>query len=341
VIEDGVVDSLDPERLRSVFAAKVAGAWNLHELTAGMELTDFVLFSSISAMIGSAGQANYAAANAFLEALAAERESQGLPAIALGWGAWEQPDGMTAALSDTDRARIARTGVAGLALDEGLELFDRARGAGDSLLPVRLDLDALRAAASAGTLPPLMRELVRAPARRERSTAGSLAERLAQTPEAEREAAVLDLVRSQAAAVLGHSSAAALPAERPFKDAGFDSLGAVELRNRLSEAAGVRLPSTLMFDHPSPAALAGFLLSRVAVKDQDGAGPRVGGELDKLESLLPSLEGEERAGAIARLQALLAAASGDGAAAEAPNDDLETVSDDEMLKLIDEEFGAV
>jgi NADP-dependent 3-hydroxy acid dehydrogenase YdfG/acyl carrier protein len=339
VLDDGVFASLDPQRLQSVFAPKVDAAWNLHELTSEMELSDFVLFSSISATIGSPGQANYAAANAFLEALAAKRRAEGLAGIALGWGAWQQPDGMTAALSDTDRARIARTGIGALALDEGLELFDRARLLAGSSLPVRLDFGALRSAAGAGTLAPLMSELVRAPARRERAGAGSLAQRLAQTPDSEREAVVLELVRAQAAAVLGHSSADALPADRTFKDSGFDSLSAVELRNRLTQATGLRLPSTLVFDHPSPEALAGFVRGQVG--EGGSAQPRVNAELDRVEALLASVEGAEKMQAVARLRSLLSAASVEEAEEEHEHGDLESVSDEEVIKLIDEEFGAI
>jgi acyl transferase domain-containing protein/acyl-coenzyme A synthetase/AMP-(fatty) acid ligase/acyl carrier protein len=339
VLDDGVLSSLTPERLRTVFAPKVDAAWNLHELTKEMELSDFILFSSISATIGSPGQANYAAANAFLEALAARRRAEGLPAISLGWGAWEQPDGMTAGLGDTDRARIARSGVVGLSLTEGLELFDRARQAGVSALPVRLDLGALRSAAGAGTPAPLMRELVRAPVRRERAAAGSLARRLAGVPDSERAAAILELVRAQAAAVLGHSSPEALSPKRTFKDSGFDSLSAVELRNRLGQVTGLRLPSTLIFDHPSPEALAEFVRERV--EGVDSGQPHIVTELDRVETLLASLEGMERTQAVARLRSLLTTASMETTAEDGDDHDLESVSDEEVIKLIDEEFGTI
>jgi acyl transferase domain-containing protein/NADPH:quinone reductase-like Zn-dependent oxidoreductase/NADP-dependent 3-hydroxy acid dehydrogenase YdfG/acyl carrier protein len=339
VLDDGLLDSLTPERLRTVFAPKVDAAWNLHELTAGMELADFVLFSSISATIGSPGQANYAAANAFLEGLAAHRRARGLPATALGWGAWEQAEGMTASLDDAGQARIARSGIAMLSPAEGVELFDRARRAGGSLLPVRLNFGALRAAAGAGTLAAPLSELVRGPAARPgRAAAGSLARRLATTPEAERESLILELIRHQAASVLGHSSPGALAPERSFKDSGFDSLSAVELRNRISQVTGLRLPSTLVFDHPSPKVLAESLCELMSGNNH--AKPNIHAELDRIETLLSSLARRDKAQAIARLRAMLTAAPGRPVeVGDDHRDDLESASDEEVIKLIDEEFG--
>ncbi len=341
VLDDGVIDSLSPERLASVFRPKANAAWNLHELSAELELRELVFFSSAAGTLGNPGQANYAAANAFLDALAARRRSEGLPAISLAWGAWAPEEGMTANLSEVDRARIARSGVAELSAAEGIELFDRARATGESALPLRLDPAALRAAARAGTLAPIMAGLVRArPARR--ASSGSLAQRLAGLDGAERDAVVLELVRAEAAAVLGHSSAAALAPERAFKDSGFDSLGAVELRNRLDQITGLRLPSTLVFDHPSPLALAGYLVGRAT---ENGIGTSgVNAEIDRVEALLTTAGEDERMKAVTRLRSLLATVSltSDGNEESVQfHRDLESVSDDEMIKLIDEEFGAV
>jgi pimeloyl-ACP methyl ester carboxylesterase len=255
--------------LERVLRPKLDAALHLHELTADMELSAFVLFSSVAALVGSPGQANYAAANAFLDALAARRRADGLPASSLAWGLWADATGMTGALGEADFARIARSGVAPLSTELGLELFDRSRRLDDALLvPVPLDLGALRRLARAGVLPPLLRGLVRAPVRKAEPASGSLARRLVGVAEADREQVVLDLVRAEIAAVLGHASLEAVDPDRAFKDLGFDSLGAVELRNRLTQITGVKLPTTVVFDHPNPTAVARLLLAEAGRTEQ-------------------------------------------------------------------------
>ncbi|MBS2966924.1 SDR family NAD(P)-dependent oxidoreductase, partial [Actinocrinis puniceicyclus] len=270
VLDDGVLETLTPERLARVMRPKVDAALNLHELTEGRELAAFVLFSSVAALMGSPGQGNYAAANAFLDALAAARRAEGLPASSLAWGLWADA-GMGAALEEAEFARLERMGVGALSAELGFELFDRALGLADALLvPVRLDLAVLRNQARDGMLPALLRGLVRMPAKRS-GGAGSLADRLAGVPQADWERVALELVRGQVAAVLGHASPDAVGADRAFKELGFDSLSAVELRNRLTQASGVRLPSTLVFDHPTSAAVARLLVAQVGGVDQAAA----------------------------------------------------------------------
>jgi acyl transferase domain-containing protein/short-subunit dehydrogenase/acyl carrier protein len=270
VLDDGVVEQLTPERLGAVMAPKADAAWHLHELTADLELERFVLFSSVAGVLGAPGQANYAAANVFLDALAARRRAAGLAATSLAWGAWEQ-SGMAGDLDDASRARMGRMGLEALPSERALELFDRATGRAEALLvPVALDPAALRPLARVGMLPPILAKLVRVPARRG-GAAGSLARRLAGVPEGEWERVVLDLVRAEVAAVLGHGAASDVDPERAFKDLGFDSLAAVELRNRLASACGLRLPSTLVFDYPTPAAVAGLLRERVEGTTRHGA----------------------------------------------------------------------
>ncbi|MFF4528964.1 SDR family NAD(P)-dependent oxidoreductase [Streptomyces sp. NPDC001407] len=266
VLADGVLSSLTPERLDAVLRPKVDAAWHLHELTAGLDLRAFVLFSSAAATLGSPGQANYAAANAFLDALAAHRHGLGLPATSMAWGLWAQTGGMTGALDDTDRSRISRGGVAPLESAEGLALFDAALRAQDpAVLPVKLDLAALRAQGDA--LAPLFRGLV--PYRRQsvagRPAAGadSLRHRLAGLLGPEREPVLTDLVRTHVAAVLGYRSAEAVERDKAFRELGFDSLAAVELRNGLSAATDLRLPATVVFDYPTPAELARYLLTEL------------------------------------------------------------------------------
>ncbi|KKM14648.1 hypothetical protein LCGC14_1704030, partial [marine sediment metagenome] len=264
VLDDCVIESLDAKRIDRVLAPKLDAALHLHELTEKLDLSAFVLFSSVAATLGGPGQGNYAAANAFLDALAQHRRAKGLAASSLAWGLWEKPSAMTGDLREEDLARMSRMGMAPLSSQQGLELFDAARTIEAPLLvPVRLDTAALRAQARAGVLPALMRSLVRVPVRRAQQDAGSLARRLAELPEAERDAVVLELVRTHVAAVLGHASPEAIEPQIAFKELGFDSLGAVELRNRLATTTGLRLPSTLVFDYPTSAAVAGYLRSRV------------------------------------------------------------------------------
>ncbi|MFF1615807.1 type I polyketide synthase, partial [Amycolatopsis sp. NPDC058278] len=261
VLDDATVETLTAGQLERVLAPKADAAWHLHELTAHLPLTAFVLFSSVVATVGGAGQANYSAANAFLDALAHHRRARGLPALSLGWGLWADATGMTGHLDETDVARMSRAGIGSFPAGRGLALFDAALGLDAAhLLPARLDLAAVRAQASSG-VPALFRALVRAPARRTAASGGSTSwtERLAALPPAEQDQAMLDLVRSRVATVLGHATAETIDAHRAFKDLGFDSLTAVELRNRLATATGLRLPATVVFDRPTVAAMADFL----------------------------------------------------------------------------------
>ncbi|WP_449289806.1 type I polyketide synthase [Nocardia jiangsuensis] len=263
VLDDGVVESLTPQRIEAVLAAKADAARHLHELTRDRPLAGFVLFSSAAATFGNAGQANYAAANAYLDALATARRAQGLPAVSIGWGLWEQASEMTGALTETDHARMTRGGVRALSTARGLALFDIAATAADPApLAIGLDHRALRA----GTVHPLLRDLVRAPARRtasDRVAGDTLADRLATLSDDRRHRHVLDLVRAHTATVLGYTDATGIGADRAFRDLGFDSLTAVEFRNRLAGSAGVTLPSTLVFDYPTPDAVTGYLLRTV------------------------------------------------------------------------------
>ncbi|WP_218037148.1 type I polyketide synthase, partial [Streptomyces spinoverrucosus] len=271
VLDDATVESLTEERLDTVLRPKVDAAWHLHELTRDRGLSAFVLFSSVSGVTGTAGQANYAAANTYLDALATRRRALGLPATSMAWGLWGGERGMGGTLDDADRARWARTGIAPLAPEHGLELFDAALTGADPLaVPAALDLARLRAAD--GPPPTLLRGLVRPRPRTAAAASGpgagadpeSWARQIAALDEAERHVAVLGLVRTTVATVLGHTDADAVDPERSFKEAGFDSLSGVELRNQLGAATGLRLPATAVFDHPSPAALARYLYDRIA-----------------------------------------------------------------------------
>ena len=276
VLDDGVIESLDGERLRQVMAPKVDGAINLHELTKHLELSEFVLFSSAAATVGNPGQANYAAANAFLDALAHHRRALGLPSSSMAWGAWAMATAMTGELTEADLARLKRGGMVQLSDKEGLELFDLALDAGEALmLQASLDLRALRVQARSGVLPALLSGLVGVPARRSNEQGATLARRLVQMPEAAREGVVIEIVRDQVASVLGHASPEAIDTQRTFKDLGFDSLTAVELRNRLNATTGRRLPATLVFDYPTTAAVASYLLGELSGKQLNALTPSV------------------------------------------------------------------
>ncbi|TCO60800.1 type I polyketide synthase [Actinocrispum wychmicini] len=255
VTDDAVTTSLTAQHFDTVLPSKVDAAWNLHDLT--HDLSAFVLFSSAAGIVGNPGQGNYAAANTFLDSLAAHRRANGLPAISLAWGQWAADSALTTQLSATDQQRLSRGGLKPLPTEEALALFDAALGANEPLLvPARVDLAALRG--MAGALPPILRDLV--PARRvEVAQPGRLDTRLATLSRAEQDRTLLDLVASRIAVVLGHGSAHAIDPARPFQDLGFDSLTSVELRNMLSQATGLRLPATLTFDHPTPAALVAHL----------------------------------------------------------------------------------
>ncbi|MEU6569484.1 type I polyketide synthase [Streptomyces parvulus] len=264
VLDDGVIGALDAQRLAKVFAPKVDAVRHLDALTRGTDLDTFVVFSSASGVFGSAGQGNYAAANAFLDGLMADRRAAGLPGLSLAWGLWEQDAGMTAHLGDADQARADRGGVLAISAAEGMELLDAALVSERALLvPIRMDLGAARAGAVAGApVPHLLRGLVPTGRRQARAAAeqeNDLPRRLSGLTEAERDALLLDLVRSQAAVVLGHDGPDSVRADTAFNEAGFDSLTSVELRNRLREATGLKLPATLIFDYPTPQALAGYL----------------------------------------------------------------------------------
>ncbi len=255
-VADGTVESLTADRLDHVLRAKVGGAVNLHELTREDNLSAFILFSALAGTFGAGGQANYAAANTFLDGLAAQRRAAGLVGTSLCWGWWEQRGGMTAALDEAHLARIRRLGVAAMPAPEALALFDAACAIGKPvLIPARLDFAALRGK-TGDELAPLLRDL--ADDRRLRTgpstTGGSLElpARLASLPEGEVEAAVLDWVRAQTAIVLGHASRATVDADQAFTHLGFDSLTSIELSNRLGASTGLRLPSTLVFSYSTP-----------------------------------------------------------------------------------------
>ncbi|WP_328348243.1 type I polyketide synthase [Micromonospora sp. NBC_00421] len=264
VLDDGVVSAISPERLAGVLAPKATAGWWLHEATAGLGLDLFVLFSSVAGVLGSPGQAAYAAANTFLDALAAHRRQAGLPAVSLAWGMWDT-DGMAASVSEADRARSTRAGLTPMSAETGLELLDAAVAADRAaLVPAVIDVPAMRSQVVAGRVPSLLRALLGAVSVRRQAGKGNWADRLAGLAPDEARDQVDTLVRGLVAQVLGHGGAEAVPADRAFRELGFDSLTAVDLRNRVNAATGLRLPSTLVFDYPTPQILAAQVYAELA-----------------------------------------------------------------------------
>ncbi|MCS7479353.1 SDR family NAD(P)-dependent oxidoreductase [Umezawaea endophytica] len=324
VLDDGILTSLTPERLEKVLRPKVDAALNLHELTG--DLDAFVLFSSAAGTFGNPGQANYAAANAFLDALAQHRVAQGKPALSLGWGLWEDTGGMTA-----DSARLGTA----LSEEEGVALFDTALAGPDAaLVPMHLDTSAL-----GDRVPALLSGLVRRQVRRataaEAAPQESLGKRIAGLSDGDRDQVLLDVVRSHVASALGLPGPDSVDEHRTFQEMGFDSLSAVELRNGLNAATGLKLPATLVFDYPTPAALVDQLRIEV-VPDTPAGAPLSLGDLDRLSAELIELGRDEsaRARITERLQAVLAGL----AAPESENADLDAATDDELFDLLDQEL---
>ncbi|MDI3284214.1 type I polyketide synthase [Polyangium sp. 15x6] len=338
VLDDGVFSSLDPRRVSEVLWPKVDAALALDEGTRGHDLAAFVLFSSLSGLLGNAGQASYAAANTFLDALAAQRRARGRHALSLAWGPWAD-GGMAAGMTDADRARLSRHGLSLLSADEGCALFDAALGRGEPLLvPVRLDIG-VAGGARAEAIPAVLRGLVRTearpPAPAASSVSASLRQRLAPLPEAERERVLLDLVRKEAGHVLGSPSHAVEP-NRPLQELGMDSLMAVELRNRLGAATGLRLPATLLFDHPSPAALVRLLRGELLGDDAPAvATPSLADEEVRRRVASIPLERLREAGL---LDALLNLAAGPpteaaGASGRSETEAIDGMSAEELIEL--------
>ncbi|UZI31659.1 type I polyketide synthase [Streptomyces sp. VB1] len=262
-LDDTVIEAMRPEQVERVLRPKVDAALNLHQLTAGLDLSLFVLFSSVAGIFGLPGQSNYAAANVFMDTLAQYRAASGRPTVSLAWGLWAEASGMTGQMSDNDLGRMSRAGLAPMSSAEGLALFDAALSSGAALLvPARIDPAAVRAQ---GPVPALLRGVVRDRVRRaevaavDPGGAASLGDSLARMTDEEREETLLGLVREHTATVLAHGTPGTVTADRSFKELGFDSLTAVELRNRLGAATGLRLRATLVFDYPTPSALAGHL----------------------------------------------------------------------------------
>ncbi|WP_203721055.1 beta-ketoacyl reductase, partial [Paractinoplanes brasiliensis] len=329
VLDDGMIGSLTPERLGTVARAKVDAVLALDEATSDRRLSAFVLFSSVAALVGAAGQGNYAAANAFLDAYAQQRRAQGVPMVSVGWGAWAG-DGMA-----HDRGN--RSGIAGMDPAVAVAALAHALAGNDGYLVVaRIDWSQL---AGAGGVPAWLSELPDVP--RVATRESSLASLVGQAAPAQRQPIVLAAVREHAAVVLGHADAAAVGAGSAFRDLGFDSLTAVELRNRLASATGLSLPATLAFDYPTPLVLTDHLCRQLAGDETEDAAPTVLDEINKLENSLTALAAEDsgtelRKEVTERLKALLSTwRDVDRGGEESVLERLQDASDDDLFDFLD------
>jgi acyl transferase domain-containing protein/acyl carrier protein len=349
VLDDATIETLTPAHLESVFAAKVTAAWLLHELTG--DVAFFGLFSSVAGVLGNPGQGNYAAANVTLDGLAAYRRQLGLAGVSLAWGLWADEASMAGSLSEAELARLTRSGVAALNREQGLQLFDLAVAGSDPLLvAARWDTAALTARADGGSLPSILRGLVRAPRRAAaggpatvagRSGGAELISRLAELAEADGRRLLTDLVCGHVAAVLAHASTAAVEVDRSFSELGFDSLTAVEMRNRLDAATGLRLPATLAFDHPTVAALVDYLYQSLAPA-APSAEETLREGLEKVGQLLAA-DGSSRDQLLAILHSTVArwssgASTAAGESAESVASNVDSATDEEIFALIDSQL---
>ncbi|CAL9568010.1 Narbonolide_10-deoxymethynolide synthase PikA1, modules 1 and 2 [Streptomyces sp. enrichment culture] len=346
VADNGLIGTQTARSLDTVMRPKADAAWHLHELTRHQDLAAFVLFSSAAGYLLGAGQANYSASNVFLDALARHRRAEGLPGLSLAWGLWSETSGMAGELGEADLRRMRRMGLRPLVTGSALDLLDASLAVdAPVLVPVGVDMTVI--GSPGGPVPALLRTLVRTPVRRAAPAPApaSAAEALSMMEATDRTLRLLDLVRENAAAVLGHYSGELIEPGKPFKDVGFDSLAAVDLRNLLNAATGLRLPATLVFDFPTPAALAAHLATELAPALSQGQ--PLFAEIDRLESALlaspPSDDGHEpdHAAVTARLETLLRKwRDRHGPALSAGvRPDFESATDDELFAALDGEVG--
>ncbi|KAA1249988.1 type I polyketide synthase, partial [Mycobacterium simiae] len=296
-LDDAAIASLTPDRVDTVLRSKVDGAWNLHQATRELGLAMFVLCSSLAGVVGAQGQGNYAAANAFLDALTSARHAGGLAGVSLQWGLWEQASAMTGHLRDSDVARLSRGGLTPLTCEQAVDLFDAAIILDHpTVVAASLDYKALANPAGGAHLPPLFDELVRRPLRRtvdnaEITSESALAQRLRELSPDQQHQLLVDVVCTQIALVLGQSGPHDVHPDTTFQDLGFDSLTAVELRNRLKSATGLSFSPTLIFDYTTPAALGAHLNQKLGLSDGPKADDSGATDLDPDDESVRSILG--------------------------------------------------
>ncbi|MBB5895105.1 type I polyketide synthase [Kutzneria kofuensis] len=340
--ENAMIGAVTDESFEATVRPKADAAWHLHELT--VDLKAFVLFSSAGGLVLAAGQASYAAGNVFLDALAQHRRSLGLPATSLAFGLWDSGVGLASDLSEADLSRMARQGLPALPVDQGLALFDAGVSADRAVVvPMRIDAAALRTRTD--EIPALLRGLVRNPVRTVAKSASSLKDRIAGLSEVDQTRVVLDLVRARVASVLGHASVDTIAPDRDFRELGFDSLSAVDFRNLLNTETGLRLPATLIFDYPTPSAIASYLVTELGGGEATTDLSALDSELAKLEAAITAAlstnpDDTDRTRIAARLRALTSKWVDDQQQGSA-TEDLTSVSAGELFDILDNELDSI
>jgi len=342
VLDDAVIDSLTPHRIDTVLRAKVDAAWHLHELTRHLDLTALVLFSSLAGIIGAPGQANYAAANTFLDALATHRHAAGLPTLSLAWGLWEQPSAMTAQLGQPDQARLHRRGLTAMTPTQALELFDTALTANRPvLIAARLDLATLT---HTPTLPPLFNKLItrRRPTTTPHNPTTALTQRLAELTPTAQHNLLTELITEHLATILGHPHPNTINTGDTFADLGMDSLTALELRNQLKTTTGLTLSPTIIFNHPTPTTLATHLTEQLTnFVESDGV------DLGHIDAMITQFEevvahshwdATQKSRVAARIESVLASMRSVDHDGDTGDIDIDTATDSELFKMIEGEL---
>ncbi|WP_146165737.1 SDR family NAD(P)-dependent oxidoreductase [Murinocardiopsis flavida] len=341
VLHDATLPQQTPDTLAAVLGPKAHAAHHLHALTRHLDLAHFVTYSSTAGTLHNAGQANYAAANAYLDALAQHRRHHGLVGQSVAWGLWDTPTGMSGHLTTAEVGRIRAAGFPLLGTAHGHRLLDHALA---RPAPLQYSLPLTTPSASSGPVSPLLGDLAPAATRsRPASTASApeqLHRQLGVLARIEQMHALTTLVRSEAAAVLGHESLDTIEPDRAFNELGFDSLTSVELRNRLRSATGLALPPTLLFDHPASTTLAQHLLDELGLAPAAQAGSPALAKVEDLERILqetPCLP-EEQTQMAERLRAALRLVEGIPDTEDESEQDFESLSDDELFAALDEQL---
>ncbi|WP_169814351.1 type I polyketide synthase [Nocardia mexicana] len=293
-IADATLPSLTPEHINAVLPAKADGAQYLHELTAHLDLSMFVLFSSAAGTLGSPGQANYGAANVYVDALAQHRYHRGLPATSMAWGWWAETTANTSTLDEKDRARLTRMGITPMSTAAAMQMFDAALHTGrPHLVPIGMNLGLLRAAAAVTELPPLFRALLHTRPRvtQQMGDPGQLAKRLTGLDQQQQHAVVVEMVRTPVSMVLGYSSPADIQPDREFTEMGIDSLSSIELGTHLRALTGLKLPNSVIFQYPTANLLARHILDQLAPEEAGLADPIVA-EVEMLLARLAAIHAE-------------------------------------------------
>nr|WP_279636572.1 type I polyketide synthase [Streptomyces pactum] len=340
---------LTPQQLHTVLRPKVDAAWNLHHATRHLNLDAFILYSSLAATLASPGQANYAAANAYLDALAHHRHHQGLPATSLAWGPWTDTNGMIRHLNTTTRKHTTRTGFPPLTTTNALHLLDTALTTHHpTTTATHLNTTTLTTQAHNNTLPPLLHHLTPTPPPTLQTTAPDnntpLQDQLAHLDPQQRHEHLLNLVRTTIATVLAHPDPHHIDPHQPFKQLGFDSLTTVQLRNHLTHTTGLHLPTTLAFDHPTPHAVTTHLNQQLnSETNKEATHEKLMSEIRKLEAAFSSASvgAARHAEVTARLKDLLwnwENSRGHGPAGTGPFDDLDSATDEELFSVLDNEL---